>query len=416
METERLYFTDSDLLEFIASVAEVREAANATHIVLDRTAFYPTGGGQPNDTGSIAGVEIIDVAEDEVCRIVHIAHRETRTPLLAPGRTVECKVDAARRLDHMQQHSGQHILSQAFVQACGAETRSFHLGAATSTIDIELQNPTQENMQAAEEIANRVVFEDRAMRVHLVSEEEAARLPLRKESVVQGIIRVIEIDGFDWSPCGGTHAGRAGQVGLIAVKSFERAKRMTRVEFVCGRRALVDYRLANHSATAVARQFSVDRESGPTSVERAIQEGKSLKKRVRDLLEIALREEAAQLLDRSPLVPAASASTGPPQFKLARGIFPQRDLEELRMLAWKIIERGPSAALLGTHDGSAARLVFARSPELPFNMGAILAKACEALGGKGGGKPDMAQGGGPQIEKLDAVIQDAADLLAAEIG
>jgi alanyl-tRNA synthetase len=251
------------------------------------------------------------------------------------------------------------------------------------------------------------------MRVHLVSEEEAARLPLRKESAVQGIIRVIEIDGFDWSPCGGTHAGRAGQVGLIAVKSFERAKRMTRVEFVCGRRALIDYRLANHSATAVARQFSVDRESGPASVERAIQEGKSLKKRVRDLLEIALREEAAQLLDRSPLV-NAGASTGTQQFKLARSVFPARDLEELRMLAWKIIERGPSAALLGTHDGSAARLVFARSPELPFNMGAILAKACEALGGKGGGKPDMAQGGGPQVEKLDAVIQDAADLLAAE--
>src|SRR5215467_8552540 len=302
METERLYFTDSALLEFTASVAEVRGTQDATHIILDRTAFYPTGGGQPNDIGSIAGVQITDVAEDEPGCIVHIAQRGSGTSSLSPGRTVECRIDAARRLDHMQQHSGQHILSQAFVQACGAETRSFHLGAATSTIDIELQNPTEENMKAAEEIANSVVFEDRPMRVHLVSEEEAARLPLRKESAVQGTIRVIEIEGFDWSPCGGTHANRAGQIGLIAVKSFERAKRMTRVEFVCGRRALLDYRLANHTATAVARQFSVDRESGPVSVERAIHENKSLKRRIRDLLEIALREEAVRLLDESPLL------------------------------------------------------------------------------------------------------------------
>jgi alanyl-tRNA synthetase len=414
METERLYYTDSGLLEFTASIAEVRETPDATHIILDRTAFYPTGGGQPNDIGSISGAEIIDVAEDEAGRIVHIARPGTHNPPLASGRTVECRIDAARRLDHMQQHSGQHILSQAFVQACGAETRSFHLGVAASTIDIDLQNPTLDNMRAAEEIANRVVFEDRAMRIHLVSEAEAARLPLRKESAVQGTIRVIEIDRFDWSPCGGTHASRAGQVGLIAVKSFERAKRMTRVEFICGRRALVDYRLANESATAVARQFSVDRESGPASVERAIQEAKSLKKRVRDLLEIALREEAGRLLDASPTMSVPDASVGVRDFKLARRIFPERDLEEVRMLAWKIIERGPSAALLATHDGSSAKLVFARSPELPFNMGAILAKACEALGGRGGGKPDIAQGGGPQLEKLDSVIRDAAELLGAK--
>jgi alanyl-tRNA synthetase len=140
----------------------------------------------------------------------------------------------------MQQHSGQHILSQAFVQACGAETRSFHLGSQTSTIDIELQTPTADVLRAAENIANAVVFEDRPMRVHIVNEDEAARLPLRKESAVQGDIRVIEVENFDWSPCGGTHAARTGQVGMIAIRSFERAKKMTRVEFVCGGRALAD--------------------------------------------------------------------------------------------------------------------------------------------------------------------------------
>src|SRR5262249_18482609 len=171
MSTERLYYTDSGLLEFTASVIEVRETPDATHMILDRTAFYPTGGGQPNDTGSINGTQIIDVAEGESGTIVHIAERSAaRLSAALAGKTVECRVDAPRRLDHMQQHSGQHILSQAFIQACGAETRSFHLGVTTSTIDIELQNPTDEQMRAAEEIANRVVFEDRPMRVHLVSE------------------------------------------------------------------------------------------------------------------------------------------------------------------------------------------------------------------------------------------------------
>src|SRR5262245_11998377 len=164
MRTERLYYTDSGILEFTASVTEVRETPEATHIILDRTAFYPTGGGQPNDTGSINGTEIFDVTEDEAGTIVHIARQKAEGLSAAlAGKTVECRVDAPRRLDHMQQHSGQHILSQAFVQACGAETRSFHLGAVTSTIDIELQNPTDEHMRAAEEIANRVVFEDRPM-------------------------------------------------------------------------------------------------------------------------------------------------------------------------------------------------------------------------------------------------------------
>jgi alanyl-tRNA synthetase len=412
MGTERLYYTDSGMLEFTATVAEVVEMPDAAHIILDRTAFYPTGGGQPNDTGSINGVEIIDVAEDDAGRIIHVARSGQARSF--HGKTVECRVDASRRLDHMQQHSGQHILSQAFVQACGAETRSFHLGADTSTIDIEIQNPTDDDMRAAEEVANRVVFEDRPMRVHLVSEEEAARLPLRKETAIQGTVRIIEIEGFDWSPCGGTHANRAGQVGLIAIRSFERAKKMTRVEFVCGRRALVDYRLANQTAIAVARQFSVDRQSGLASVQRTIQENKSLKKRVRELLDIALGEEAARLVDQSPLMQAGGNSQAPVQFKLVQAVLPDRDPEEIKVLARKIIERGPSAALLGTNEASSAKLVFARSTDLPFNMGGLLARACEALGGRGGGKPEMAQGGGPNVQKLDVAIQEAADTLARQ--
>src|SRR5215216_1979445 len=233
--TEKIFFTDSSVIDFDASVISVRPTEQGLLVVLDRTAFYPTGGGQPNDTGVLGNARVIDVTEDDEGTVYHLLKD---AGAITTGQTVTGVVDRERRLDHIQQHSGQHILSQAFVKACGAETRSFHMGAETSTIDIELQSPTIAHMRAAEEVANAAVFDDRPMRVHIVNEEAAGALPLRKESAVRGQVRVIEVEDFDWSACGGTHATRTGQVGLIAIKGYERAKKMTRVEFVCGRRAL----------------------------------------------------------------------------------------------------------------------------------------------------------------------------------
>jgi alanyl-tRNA synthetase len=214
--TQKLYFRDSSLLEFSATVLDVQPRDAGASVIVDQTAFYPTGGGQPNDTGTLEGSRVVDVFEDDAGLIHHFLEEPGQ---IKAGDKVSGLVDRARRLDHLQQHSGQHILSQAFVQACGAETRSFHLSAQTSTIDIDLDSPSNTHMRAAEDIANAIIFEDRPMRVHLVDEEEASRLPLRKESAVQGEIRVIEIENFDWSPCGGTHAARTGQIGLIAILS-----------------------------------------------------------------------------------------------------------------------------------------------------------------------------------------------------
>lgn len=395
--TAKLYFRDSSLLEFSATVIDAKPSARGDCVVLDQTAFYPSGGGQPNDTGTLGDSRVVDVFEDEGGTIYHVVEQAGS---IKTGQDVTGIIDRARRLDHLQQHSGQHVLSQAFVQACGAETRSFHLGSQTSTIDIELQSPTSELMRAAEDIANAVVFEDRPMRVHLVNEEEAAHLPLRKESAVRGDIRVIEVENFDWSPCGGTHAARTGQIGLIAIRSHERAKQMTRVEFVCGARALADYRLANSTAFAVARLFSAERDSSPELVARAIQEGKSTKKRIRELLELAMIAEAPEML-------AASADSG--GFKIVHAVFEERDFEEVRVLAAKIVQREPSVALLATKDAGAARLVFARSASLSQNMGQLLAEACDSLGGRGGGKPDLAQGGGPNIERVEEAIRAAVE-------
>jgi alanyl-tRNA synthetase len=395
--TMRLYFSDSNLLEFQASVLSITPVDRGDSVVLEATAFYPTGGGQPNDIGILNEVPVIDVYEDEAGIIYHLVERKGS---IEPGQMVTGIVDQARRFDHLQQHSGQHILSQAFMQTCGAETRSFHLGTFTSTIDIELQTPTMEQMRAAEDIANAVVFEDRPMRVHLVNEDEAARLPLRKESAVKGDIRVIEVENFDWSPCGGTHAARTGQIGLIAIRSFERAKKMTRVEFVCGSRALAEYRSASDVAFAVARMFSADRDSAPELVARALQEIKSTKKRIRDLLELAMTAEAASMLE-------TGFDCG--GFKIVQAAFDSRELEEIRVLAAKIVKREPSIALLGIREPSAARLVFARSESLTQNMGQLLSQACELLGGRGGGKPELAQGGGPNIDRLDEALTKAAE-------
>ena len=397
--TEKLYFTDADLLEFPATIVDVQAMEQTHHVILDRTAFYPTGGGQPNDTGLLDKSRVVDVFEDDAGIIHHVVEQ---IGALAAGQKVEGRIDRARRLDHLQQHSGQHILSQAFVQACGAETRSFHLGSRTSTIDIDLQSPTDDHMRAAEEIANAIIFEDRPMRVHLVNEEEARQLPLRKEAAIEGTIRVIEISDFDWSPCGGTHAKGTGQIGLIAITSYERAKKMTRVEFVCGHRALDEYRTANKTALAVAQLFSAERDATPELVARAIQENKSLKKRIRELLEIAVTVEATEML-------AAAMPVG--EFKLVRAAFDGRDLEEVRWLATKITQAEPSVALLGTKDAGAARLVFARSASLNQNMGQLLAEACQLLGGRGGGRPELAQGGGPDATQLEAAINLAAEKL-----
>lgn len=394
--TRKLYFTDSSVLQFQAKVIRVESVDGVERVALDQTAFYPTGGGQPNDLGKINDADVVDVIEEVDGTIFHVMNQTGR---ILAGQSVEGSVDKGHRLDHLQQHSGQHILSQAFIQACNAETRSFHMSAQTSTIDVELQTPTDEAMRAAEEIANAIVFDNRPMRIHVVDEAGAALLPLRKESALSGLIRVIEVEDFDWSPCGGTHARQTGEIGLIAIKSFERVKsNLTRVEFVCGHRALEDYRLANQTAVTTARLFSVGREGAPDLVAKAIQENKALKKRMRDLLDLAIQAEAIEMLNAAPV----SAD-----YKVIQAVFENREADEIRLLASKIIVQESAIALLATKDASGAKLVFARSANLSQNMGQCLAQACQILGGRGGGRPEMAQGGGNDLSRLDEAMSNA---------
>src|ERR1044072_4970673 len=291
--TERLYYSDSHLIEFEARVVDLSDRVSGwTAIVLDRTAFYPTGGGQPSDTGTLNGVRVVECIDDGDNGVLHVVQGA------APSRDaiVHGRVDWSRRLDHMQQHTGQHILSQAFINLYNAPTRSFRVLETSCEIDVDLSNPTTDIIERAVELANNVIWEDRTITIRNVTSDEAAELPLRKSPARDGELRLIEIEGFDLTPCGGTHAYRAGEVGMIAVRSWERAKGLTRIEFVAGTRALADYRKANKTARSVAALFSSARDDTPKLTARMVEENKELHRQVRTLEEVAARVDAEELL------------------------------------------------------------------------------------------------------------------------
>jgi alanyl-tRNA synthetase len=393
--TERLYYSDSHLIEFEARVVDVTDRVSGwTAIVLDRTAFYPTGGGQPSDTGTLNGVRVVECIDDGDNGVLHVVQGA------APSRNdvVSGRVDWSRRLDHMQQHTGQHILSQAFVTLFNAPTRSFRVLEASCEIDVELHNPTTDVIERAVELANNVVWEDRAIAIRNVTPDQAAELPLRKEPARDGDLRLIEIEGFDLTPCGGTHAYRTGEVGMIAVRSWERAKGLTRIEFVAGVRALVDYRKANKSAREMAALFSTGRDDAPQVASQMVEEHKELNRRIRVLEEMAAGVEAEKLL--------ASAADG-----VVMHIFAGRDAESLKKLAHALVSHARTTVLLGSRDKDTARLVFARSVDASGDMNALMREACALLDGRGGGRPDMAQGGGKNIEKLADALNHALTLL-----
>jgi alanyl-tRNA synthetase len=402
--TERLYYEDSHLRVFDATVVDITERVSGwAGIVLDRTAFYPTGGGQPSDTGYLGGARVVECIDQEEKGVLHLI--EGNAPQV--GDRVVGKVDWPVRLDHMQQHTGQHILSQAFYKLYGSETRSFRVMQDASEVDIELENPSDERIHAAVELANEVIWSDRPLKVHNVTKEEATRMPLRKDSVREGNLRVIEISDFDLSPCGGTHALRTGEVGIIVVRSWERAKGMTRITFLAGGRVVKDYNRANSTARNVAAAFSAARDDGPALVARVIEENKQLIRRVNQLEEVAVQVEAEEILRDAEAVNGA---------KLISRVFDGRDAESLKRLALALVAGEPAVALLGSRDGETARLVFARSENAKGDMNVLQKEACAAIDGRGGGKPDMAQGGGKSVAKLEAVIEAAARSVKAECG
>jgi alanyl-tRNA synthetase len=384
--TERLYYSDSYLLEFTATVLEQEARGDKLVVALDRTAFYPVSGGQPCDTGTLGTAHVLEVEETASGSVLHVLDAPV------PQGHVTGRVDRERRFDHMQQHSGQHVLSQAFLKTAGAGTASFHLGRETSTIDIEIARPSPEQIRAAETLATQTVFEDRPVTVINACREDLSSLGLRKESQRQGEVRVIDVEGFDRSPCGGTHVRRTGEIGLIAVLSWEHYKGMTRIEFVCGVRALKALRQARGLLDELSSQFSAHPLDLPRLAAKLLDERSQLQRENLRLAEGMLEIEALELL--------ASADKSIRPIIVCRS-YDRRDLESLKILVRKLTAGDGVVAMLGTlHDS--AQIVVAKSADVPGDCGLAVRQAVAALGGKGGGKADMAQAGGVPGEQLSA--------------
>ena len=421
--TERLYYHDSRLLEFDAVVISVSERDDGQiAVTLDRTAFYPTGGGQPTDTGTLGDARVVDCIDAESDCVLHVI--QGSVPEI--GDRVHGKIDWLRRLDHLQQHTGQHILSAAFVKLFDAPTHSFRVLEHECEIDVALDVPTDERIEQAVDLANQIIWENRPMTIRQVTSEEAATLPLRKEPSREGELRVIEIDDFDLTPCGGTHAKSTGEVGVIAVRSWERAKGLTRIQFMAGMRVIADYRKANRTTREVAAMFSAGREDSAALVSRLIEESKKLRHRVSELGEVACRVEAEDLLKQAsdsdrgsnPTVREDSVRRSSPTVRegslnarIIVKLFDDRDADSLKHLALALIAHSNTVALLGSRDGDTARLVFARSSDAVGDMSALMSRVSPIIEGRGGGRSDLAQGGGKNFEKLAEAIELASKAL-----
>jgi alanyl-tRNA synthetase len=405
--TERLYYRDSFLYEFDAEVREVLPAANSrTAIILDRTAFYPTSGGQIFDTGTItpsalgaATLRVTEVAEREDGAILHILEEILA---IQEGNRVRGLVDSARRLDHVQQHSGQHVLSAVFVRLFNLSTVSFHMGADYCPIDLDAKSLSRQQVEEAETLANEVIFENRPVEIRFVTQAEARELGLRKlPPVERDELRLINIYDFDLSACGGTHVQSTAQIGSILLRKVEKVRQGWRVEFVCGKRAVSAARQDYTTLAESAGLLSVQLSHVPEQIKKSQDDARSARKSSEHLLEDLAGLYAQQLL--------AEPSDGGP--KVIVRTFPDRDLGFIKLLAQKLTRQfALTTTLLASTSGPPA-LVFAQSPGQPFDMGALMKEALAKLGGRGGGNKDMAQGGPVQVETITVTLNDLADRL-----
>jgi alanyl-tRNA synthetase len=388
--TDRLYYRDPYLRTFDATVEKVEARGDRWSIALDRTAFYPTTGGQPFDTGTLGGMRVVDVVDEEDGTIAHLVDA-TPDRSLTPGAVVHGQVDWPRRFDHMQQHTGQHVLSAAILSVCRARTVSFHLGAAVSTIDLERELSPAE-IAAAEAEANRVVWEDRPVTIRFVSAEEAAALPLRKEPARGGTLRLIEVEGFDLSACGGTHVARSGAIGIITVASWERFKGGQRLEFLCGGRALGRWRSFRDIIASSVRLLSVLPEEIPPTVERMQGDAREQKRAAAALQTELARFRAGELAASAERVRLKPDTMLEGEVSLVlRAI--DADANGLKVLA-TTIAASPGFAVVLVSTTRPALAVAARSSDVAMSAQQIIATLTGRFGGRGGGKPELAQAGG----------------------
>jgi alanyl-tRNA synthetase len=381
--TERLYYSDSYLTEFRSRVVD--RAADGNRLYLDRTAFYPTSGGQLFDTGSIAGVTVLDVV-DEGERVAHILDAPVADD------EVHCRVNWPRRFDHMQQHSGQHLLSAVFHELFGMATLSVHFGDESSTIDVQAPSLSADQIRVAERRANEAVWENRPLTVSFA--ENSDELGLRKASERAGLLRIVSIEGLDRSACGGTHVRATGEIGPVLIRKLDKIRGVARVEFLCGLRALGRARADFDALSGIAQSLSAPLDEAPALVASQMEALKSVDKERR-----RLENELGAAIGRE-----LHDATVPDAQGIRRAVkrLESGALDQLRAISQGFCSR-PRAVFLGTVEQPPA-ILMATSADSGLDAGKLIKAALNEVGGKGGGAPRVAQGSVPSKGALERAL------------
>jgi alanyl-tRNA synthetase len=404
--SQRLYYQDSFLYDFDAEVREVIDGPRPA-LILDRTAFYPTSGGQVFDTGWItsdanAKLRVTEVADSEDGRVIH--YLEAPTKDMKPGSRVRGQIDASRRRDHMQQHSGQHLLSAAFVRLYNIPTVSFHMADDYCSIDLDTPGLTKEQIESAERLANEIILENRGVDIRFATRDEAGKLGLRKlPPAERDELRLIDIRDFDLTACGGTHVAQTGQIASILVRKAEKVRQGWRVEFVAGQRAVATARRDFTTLTETAALFSAHLYDVPQQARKSLDEIKSLRKQY----EQSQEELAAAYA--SVLLADASETHGR---RIVVRTLADRDINFVKLLAQKLTRISPNVVALLATTSPQPSMIFAQSTGQRFDMGSLMKETMKKLGGRGGGNKDMAQGGIPNAEGIEATLKAIAATLA----
>jgi alanyl-tRNA synthetase len=399
----KLFYQDAYIQTFSAKVVkEAKDSAGNLFVVLDQTAFYPTGGGQPHDTGTIGDVNVLNVEEIDG-EIRHFIEK----PLQISKNEVVGMIDWQRRFDHMQQHAGQHILSAAFDNLFHYKTISFHLGNEVLTIDLDTDTLLEAEADQAERLANQIILENRSIETKWLTEAELSQYPLRRETKVKDDIRLVIIPDFDYNGCGGTHPKSTGEVRAIKLLDWEKQKKKVRLQFVCGDRVLDQFQQKQTVLLGLTKLLNAPEKDMSGAVLRMLQSEKELEKSLEQAQEKLLTYEAAELVaDSSSLC----------EEKLVSKVFQGRPIQELQKLARLVIAKDQYCNVLFISESdSRLQVVGARGSNANQNMKSLIGEALKLINGKGGGNEAFAQGGGEALISGDELLKNLLEKIFATV-
>ncbi|MUK87916.1 alanyl-tRNA editing protein [Ornithinibacillus sp. L9] len=392
MNSEKLYYQDQYITSFTANVLKSEiDDQGRYYVVLDQTAFYPTGGGQPHDLGMLNDINVYGVEEIEG-EIRHFTEEPIEIDTMCTG-----EIEWERRFDHMQQHAGQHILSAAFVEEFDYKTASFHLGKEICSIDLDVANLSEGEATRVENLANDMILDNRPIETKWVTEEELSNYKLRKELSVSENIRLVIIPEFDYNGCGGTHPSTTGQVSAIKVLHWEKQKKKTRVYFVCGKRVMKQLSEKHQVIQGLTSLLSAPQENLEKAANQVLQQSKQYEKEITDLKMHLIKYEAKALLEQAQLINGQ---------KMVQAVFQNRPVPELQHLAKVIVANTNDTVVLFVNENvQKLQMVCAKGSDLSLSMNQLVKQVLPIINGKGGGTDSIAQGGGDKLVSAEGLME-----------